>query len=73
MKAIYGPKPATGIPVRVMDLPLMNYFTFLGLVFFFSIQDERICLEKFQRLFDFTTKRAVRCKLAPSPSKNARR
>ena len=34
MKAIYGPKPATGIPVRVMDLPLMNYFTFLGLVFF---------------------------------------
>ena len=73
MKAIYGPKPATGIPVRVMDLPLMNYFTFLGLVFFFSIQDERICLEKFQHLFDFMTKRAVRCKLAPSPSKNARR
>ena len=74
MKAIYGPKPATGIPVWVMDLPLMNYFTFLGLVFFFfNIQDERICLEKFQHLFDFTTKRAVRCKWAPSPSKNARR
>ena len=63
MKAIYGPKPATGIPVWVMDLPLMNYFTFLDLVFFFfNIQDERICLEKFQHLFDFTTKRAVRCK-----------
>lgn len=37
MKAIYGPKPATGIPVWVMDLPLMNYFTFLGLVFFFFL------------------------------------
>ena len=72
MKAIYGPKPATGIPIRVMDLPLTNYFTFLGLVFFFlNTQDERICLEEFQHLFDFIMKRAVRCKLAPSPSKNA--